>query len=138
MLADPGARPDRRGAGRRAERAPSLQPDAAVAVLLADVPALRGADLTPALAAAGQHPSAVVPDLDGTGTVLLTAGPHTALRHAFGPGSAARHRDLGAVVLDLDLPRLRRDVDTARTCARPRGSASGPGDRAALLPADWH
>jgi 2-phospho-L-lactate guanylyltransferase len=93
------------------------RPGGAVAALLADVPALRGEDLTAALTTAQAHSRAVVPDHEGAGTVLLTAAPGVSLRHAFGPGSAARHRDLGAVVLELDLPRLRRDVDTAADLA---------------------
>ena len=67
----------------------------------------------------------MVPDLDGTGTVLLTAGPHTVLQHAFGVDSAARHEELGAHRLDLDLPRLRRDVDTAAGLSAARGLGLG-------------
>jgi 2-phospho-L-lactate guanylyltransferase len=90
-----------------------------VAVLLPDVPAARAEDLTQALQAASTalatHPAvsmAVVPDADHTGTVLLAARTADALDPAFGPGSAAEHVRRGAVRLDLDLPRLRRDVDT--------------------------
>jgi 2-phospho-L-lactate guanylyltransferase len=90
-----------------------------VAVLLPDVPAARAEDLTRALQAASTalatHPAvpmAVVPDADRTGTVLLAARTADALDPAFGPGSAAEHVRRGAVRLDLDLPRLRRDVDT--------------------------
>lgn len=119
-----------------ADRALELQDDAPVGVLLADVPALHGADLTAALTAAGQHTAAVVPDCDGTGTVLLTAGPHTPLRHAFGPGSAGRHHDLGAVRLDLDLPRLRRDVDTASDLREARSLGVGPAT-SEVLAAHW-
>jgi 2-phospho-L-lactate guanylyltransferase len=120
-----------------ADRAIELQDDASVAVLLADVPAMQGVDLTAALGAAGQHPTALVPDWDGTGTVLLTAGPFTVLRHAFGPGSAERHHELGAVRLDLDLPRLRRDVDTAADLAAALALGVGPAT-GALLPDTWH
>jgi 2-phospho-L-lactate guanylyltransferase len=90
-----------------------------VAVLLPDVPAARPEDLSQALRAAAAalaaHPAApmaVVPDADRTGTVLLAARSADALDPAFGPGSAAEHLRRGAVRLDLDLPRLRRDVDT--------------------------
>jgi len=80
------------------------------AVLLGDLPCLRPCDLVQAMSACARHERAVVPDADGTGTVLLTslAGPPVP---QFGPGSAARHGSRAAV-LDLDLPRLRRDVDT--------------------------
>jgi 2-phospho-L-lactate/phosphoenolpyruvate guanylyltransferase len=43
---------------------------------------------------------------------LLAAATPGALQPAFGPGSLAAHVRRGAVPLDLDLPRLRRDVDT--------------------------
>lgn len=83
------------------------------AALLGDLPALRPEDLRAALAACSRHPRAVVPDADGTGTVLLTSTVAPPLPR-FGPGSAARHAaEDGAVLLDLDLPRLRRDVDVA-------------------------
>lgn len=80
------------------------------AVLLGDLPALRAEDLRTALAACAEVPAAVVPDAEGTGTVLLTA-LGTPPEPRFGPGSAARHGE-HARRLELDLPRLRRDVDT--------------------------
>jgi len=107
----------------------SLPATRAAGVLLADLPALRPDDLAVALDAVGvalARPGgptaasgrgadgsrwAVVPDADRTGTVLL-AGSATGMRPAFGPGSAAAHVERGAIRLDLDLPRLRRDVDT--------------------------
>ena len=107
------------------------------AVLLGDLPALRPDDLHLALDAAAQRLSATlqlagarpagalpepgvgslppmvfVPDAEGSGTVLLAAEVPSAMDHAFGPGSAREHARRGAVRLDLDLPRLRRDVDT--------------------------
>lgn len=81
------------------------------AAMLGDVPALRPEDLLAALTACARHRRAAVPDADGTGTVLLTstvAPPEP----RFGTGSAARHGE-DAEILELDLPRLRRDVDTA-------------------------
>jgi len=81
-----------------------------VAVLLADLPALRPGDLSAALTACARHASAYVPDAEGSGTVLLAALDAARLSPAFGAGSAARH-DLVATRLELDLPRLRRDVD---------------------------
>lgn len=94
-------------------RAQRVAPQGPVGVLLPDLPALTPLDLTVALEAAAEHRSAFVPDAEGTGTVLLTAASIAELRPAFGVGSAARHNALGAVRLDLDLPRLRCDVDTA-------------------------
>jgi 2-phospho-L-lactate/phosphoenolpyruvate guanylyltransferase len=95
-----------------------------VAVLLGDLPALRADDLGTALRRCAERLGAVdptdaapamvfVPDAEGTGTVLLTALTPAAMKPAFGPASAAAHQAAGAFRLDLDLPRLRRDVDTA-------------------------
>jgi 2-phospho-L-lactate guanylyltransferase len=81
-----------------------------VGVLLADLPALRPADLACALAACEPHERAFVPDAEGTGTVLLTTASAALLHPRFGTGSASAHaRD--SLRLDLDLPRLRTDVD---------------------------
>ncbi len=84
---------------------------APVAVLLGDLPALRPADLRTALGAAAAYPLAVVPDAAGGGTVLLTALEAHRLVPRFGAGSAARHEAGGHRRLDLDLARLRTDVD---------------------------
>lgn len=96
---------------------------APVVALTADLPAMRPADLAAALAeaaaladvagAAGLGRRAFVPDLEGSGTVLLAAPAGVALDPHFGPGSAAAHLRSGAVRLDGAWPSLRRDVDTA-------------------------
>ena len=86
-------------------------PGDAVAALVGDLPALRGADLDAALRAAAAHPRAFVPDAAGTGTTMLTALPGVTLRPAFGAGSAARHRTDAAELAAA--AELRCDVDTA-------------------------
>jgi 2-phospho-L-lactate guanylyltransferase len=116
------------GLARAAERWPRL----ACAVLLADVPALRPEQLERALQAAAMHPRSFVPDLEGGGTVLLAARPGVQARPAFGAGSAARHERLGAVRLDLDLPGLRRDVDTLDDLRGAVALGVGPATRAVL------
>ncbi|HEX5540950.1 MAG TPA: 2-phospho-L-lactate guanylyltransferase [Micromonospora sp.] len=86
-----------------------------VAALAADLPALRPADLTAALRAAGANPSGVrrfVADAPGTGTVLLTAPPGVPLDPRFGTDSAAAHAASAALPLVGAWPSLRRDVDT--------------------------
>ena len=83
----------------------------AAAVLLGDVPALRAADLRAALVSATAYACWFVPDAEGNGTVLLGSSEASSVRPRFGSGSAARHEAEGHVRLDLDLPRLRRDVD---------------------------
>ena len=113
-------------------RARGLDPDGAVGVLLVDLPALTAADLTLALDAAAAHDRSVVVDTEGTGTVLLTALAGVELSHAFGADSASRHAGRGAVPLDLDLPRLRRDVDTAAALLAARALGLGPSTAAVL------
>ncbi len=78
------------------------------AALLGDLPALRATDLRSALDAANDHAESFVPDAAGTGTVLRCG---RAVVPRFGPDSAAAHAADGAARLDLDLPRLRCDVD---------------------------
>jgi 2-phospho-L-lactate guanylyltransferase len=112
----------------------ALEPEAPAAVLLPDVPALTADDLQAALESAARYSFAVVPDADGAGSVLLTAVPGHLLRPAFGPDSARRHRELGAHVLDLDLPRLRRDVDTAAALEQAAALGLGQASRALLEP----
>lgn len=78
------------------------------AALLGDLPALRAVDLRSALQVAADHEESFVPDAAGTGTVLRCG---RAVVPRFGPASAAAHAADGATRLDLDLPRLRCDVD---------------------------
>jgi 2-phospho-L-lactate guanylyltransferase len=106
-LADPG---DGLNAAVRAGLA-ALPANRPAVVLLGDVPALRAVDLRAALVAADHHDGWFVADAEGTGTVLLGSAQAGSLRPAFGSGSAARHEHEGYHRLDLDLDRLRRDVD---------------------------
>jgi 2-phospho-L-lactate guanylyltransferase len=141
-------RESRPGAGLRAALDDGLAAaEGPVAVLLADLPALRPADLSAALreaaralhgpggrdAAGGAAPAmAFVPDADRTGTVLLAGLDPAAVRPAFGPGSAAGHARSGARRLDLPLPRLRRDVDTREDLATALALGVGPRTAAAV------
>ena len=87
------------------------------AVLLGDLPALSPDDLSAGLLACAVSEASVIPDQDGTGTVLLTHHDLRRIVPRFGSGSAARHaRD--ARLLTLDLPRLRTDVDTDTALAQ--------------------
>jgi 2-phospho-L-lactate guanylyltransferase len=123
------------GAGLLEAIRAGVRPGGPLAVLLPDVPALRPADLSTALTACAPHETAFVPDLEGTGTVLLTARRHTGLRPAFGPGSAAAHEAGGAVRLDLELPSLRRDVDTWAALQQARALGVGSATAAATTAA---
>ncbi len=87
-------------------------PDRGRAGLAGDLPAVKPAELTAALAAAAPLGTAFVPDADGTGTTLYAAAPGAQFSPRFGPASRDRHVVTGAVEIGIDLPGLRRDVDT--------------------------
>jgi len=95
------------------------------AVLLGDLPALHAWDLAAALALAEAHPMAFVPDLAGTGTVLLAADAGVRLEPRFGPDSAAQHERAGCTRLSIDRPRLRTDVDDAASLRAALGLGVG-------------
>lgn len=102
------------------------------AVLLGDLPALRSDDLQRALARALTVPGpALVADAAGSGSVLLT-DPDGDVPHHFGPDSARRHVEAGAVALDDPLPSLRRDVDTVEDLRCALALGVGPHTCAAL------
>jgi 2-phospho-L-lactate guanylyltransferase len=88
-----------------------------IAVVPADLPALRPVDLAAALRAAPAGTLSYVADAAGTGTVLLAAADPEPLVPRFGPDSARAHTRAGAVPLLGDWPSLRRDVDTAADLA---------------------
>ena len=127
------ARPGSDGALDRTDR-PDRAARPGVAVLLGDLPALRPEDLTTALASAAVLDRAVVPDAVGTGTVLLTAVGGHLPEPAFGSGSADRHTAAGHVRLELDLPRLRTDVDDDASLGVALTLGVGPATRACLEP----
>lgn len=107
------------------------------AVLLADLPALTGADVSTALALAGLAGTAMVPDADGTGTTMITALPGHILDPAFGPGSLARHRAAGLRPLPLgQQSTIRRDVDTWSDFEEAARLGLGPHTRQALWELD--
>ncbi|MGL4175171.1 MAG: 2-phospho-L-lactate guanylyltransferase [Dermatophilaceae bacterium] len=99
---------------------------ARVAVLLADHPALRPAELSAAVAACSAHQRAVVADADGTGTALLTLPAAPPVATAFGAGSAGAHARLGFVPVRVDAPGLRLDVDDTPALWRAVGLGVGP------------
>ncbi|MFZ5849560.1 MAG: 2-phospho-L-lactate guanylyltransferase [Actinomycetota bacterium] len=90
-------------------RWPALRPVA----LCADLPAMRTEELTGALAVAVEHDTAFVADSDGSGTTLLAARDLDSFVPRFGAGSREAHLLEGAhEVVEIDVPTLRRDVDT--------------------------
>jgi 2-phospho-L-lactate guanylyltransferase len=84
-----------------------------VAVVGADRPALRPAELAAVLGLAAGHDRAFLPDAAGTGTALLAARPGVPLDPRFGPDSAAGHAASGAIRLRGEWTSLRHDTDTA-------------------------
>ncbi|MCX4769543.1 2-phospho-L-lactate guanylyltransferase [Streptomyces sp. NBC_01260] len=97
--------------GERAVRA--ARPEAAVAVLNADLPALRHMELARVLDFSAAFSRAFVTDAAGIGTTFLSAGPGVELRPAFGGPSRARHLASGAAEITLSgIDSVRQDVDT--------------------------
>lgn len=88
-------------------------PEAGVAALCADLPALDPADLGVALAQGRRHRSWFVADADGQGTTLYAASSAKDFAPCFGTGSREEHLASGAhEVVEVGVPTLRRDVDT--------------------------
>ncbi len=88
-------------------------PDLALAAVCADLPALRPDDLTRALRAASGNPASFVPDANGDGTTMVVALAVEDFAPRFGRGSRDAHVTEGAhEIVEVDVPTLRRDVDT--------------------------
>jgi 2-phospho-L-lactate guanylyltransferase len=108
-------------------------PDRGRAGLAGDLPALKPAELTAALAAAARVGAAFVPDAEGTGTTLYAAATGAPFAPQFGPASRDRHLALGAIELTAgDLVGLRRDVDTIDDLRAAARIGLGPRTRALL------
>ncbi|MEU5433100.1 2-phospho-L-lactate guanylyltransferase [Streptomyces sp. NPDC020719] len=134
-LASLGARivADRPGAGLNAALAHGAyavrraRPDAAVAALNADLPALRPAELGRVLDAASLFPRAFLADAAGIGTTFLSAGPGTDLAPAFGGPSRAAHSASGAAeILLAGVDSVRQDVDTGADLRAALALGAGP------------
>lgn len=92
----------------------------AALVLPGDLPQARSEDVAALLEALRHAPVVLAPSVDG-GTCALGLRPPGALTPAFGPDSAARHREAaragGLPLQELHLPSLSRDVDTIEDLA---------------------
>jgi 2-phospho-L-lactate guanylyltransferase len=82
-----------------------------IVALQGDLPALQPQELAEAIAAARSYRRSFVGDRHGTGTSALFAFG-VALDPHFGPDSAERHRQSGAIELTGAWPGLRCDIDT--------------------------
>lgn len=93
-------------------------PDARVAALCADLPALLPDDLETALAqAVAVAGASFVRDTGGSGTTLYAA-PYDAFAPSFGSGSASAHLEAGASEITGALASLRQDVDDVGDLSR--------------------
>ncbi|RNL84885.1 2-phospho-L-lactate guanylyltransferase [Halostreptopolyspora alba] len=110
-----------------AAEAARQHPDAGVCALSSDLPALRPHELDRALRAAGAHGRSFLADAPGSGTVMYAATPGAAFTPAFEGSSRDRHRESGAVELDLDgVASVRRDVDTVADLRAAAALGVGP------------
>ncbi|WP_369211465.1 2-phospho-L-lactate guanylyltransferase [Streptomyces flavofungini] len=103
------------------------RPEAAVAALNADLPALRPMELARVLDSAALFPRAFLPDSAGIGTTLLTASTGSELSPAFGADSRARHSASGAAEITVEgVDSVRRDVDTGEDLRAALALGVGP------------
>ncbi|MCZ3387851.1 MAG: 2-phospho-L-lactate guanylyltransferase [Actinomycetia bacterium] len=110
-----------------------------LAVVVADLPALRAQSLSEVLLQANEHSFALVADRAGSGTTVLTALLATDLDPHFGTNSAAAHLAAGATLV-VSPADVACDVDTLTDLAHAR--LLGLGSRTAALLAnpawdDW-
>lgn len=94
-----------------------------VAIIAADLPLLRPADIT-ALVTAARGGIALAPDASGTGTNAACLGLPTTFRFHYGPGSFALHQAeaarRGMTAISVALPGLEFDIDEAADLAQLR------------------
>ncbi len=94
-----------------------------VAIVSADLPAVRAEEIEELLAATPARGIAIARALDG-GTNAVSMRPPGIVRTRFGdPSSAAVHAGLGVDHVVLDLPGLAFDVDTPEDLARMQAAA---------------
>jgi 2-phospho-L-lactate guanylyltransferase len=109
------------------------RPDAAVAALQADLPALRPRELERALRAAARFATAFVSDTAGIGTALYCANSGVAFQPRFGGQSRLAHLDGGAAeVLLPGIDSVRQDVDTEADLHAAAALGLGPRSRLVL------
>ena len=102
-------------------------PNLALAALCADLPSLRGTDLSHALTSAAEHDRCFVADRQGVGTTMVTALPGADLILRFGPGSREAHLADGMHELtEVGVGTVRRDVDTPEDLGEALALGVGP------------
>lgn len=111
--------------------AEQADPSVPLAVVVADLPALRPQSMAQVLQLALRHRQATVDDVDERGTTVLTARDPVDLQPHFGDRSAAAHRRTGAVLLSAGVD-VRSDVDTIEGLRRGQRLGLGPHTSALL------
>jgi 2-phospho-L-lactate guanylyltransferase len=105
-------------------------PQANLAVLTGDLPALTAADVDRTLRLAAAHERSLVPDAAGTGTTTLLALAGIPIEPRFGVGSRAAHEAAGHVPLGLPASvSIHYDVDTTADLAVAQRLGLGPHTR---------
>lgn len=109
------------------------QPDQSIAILAGDLPCLVPRDLARTFELARQHPLAMVPDRQGTGTTMITALPGMPVTPLFGEQSCRAHNRAGHTILTLPIAStLRQDVDTLEDLEQALGRGVGKYTRSAV------
>lgn len=102
-----------------------------IVVLQGDLPSLQPQELADAINAGRRYRRSFVGDRHGTGTAALLAFG-VALLPRFGPDSAQRHRNSGAIELTGAWPGLRCDIDTPDDLLAARRLGVGAATAAAI------
>lgn len=109
-------------------------PEAGIAAVCADLPALRPDELDRVLAAAPADRMSFVADAAGVGTTAVLSPGLELFAPRFGPESRKAHLEAGAQEIDLvDVPTLRQDVDIPEDLAA--ALELGAGSRTAIAAA---
>lgn len=117
--------------------APDRSDSSRVAALAGDLPALTVPSLAEVLQRAQLFGSAFVADSSGSGTTLLCASSPRRLHPAFGAGSAAAHRAVGAIEIEA-ADGVRHDVDTLADLQAAIALGVGPATTRALAATALH
>lgn len=109
-----------------------LAPEDGVLIVSSDLPALRPYELAATLGDVAPETAAFVCDAAGLGTTVLAMPPGVTVEPRFGPRSHAAHQQVAARIDRVDIPSVRRDVDTWVDLWDARRLGVGPRTAAAL------
>lgn len=125
LVRDPSRGADMNAAVLAGLHAAQADPHRPVAVVAADLPALRPAELTDALTHAAMLSLGVVGDTEQLGTTMLASTKPWSLTPRFGNGSYARHLGDGARPVAAG-PGLMRDIDVPEHITQAVALGVGP------------